>query len=397
MKFSADTDLQATSFLLPEGAEIAADNITIDGHGATIVGSQRTGSGLRIHNRKNVTIRNLKLMEFKHGIDARNCEGLVFENVQVTSTQEVAHNTVFLNIFHSSSSYGSGILLENVSASVIRDCDLTHQFCGLMLYDCSGLTVENNNASYASGFGFYMSGTVKSDFRNNYADFCCRWHPRENITGHMGADAAGFVIVNGSSGNTFSENLARMGGDGFFPAGLSHDLTHAPCNDNLFIGNDASWSPNISFEATFSKGNRFIENKANHSNYGFWLGFSSENTIENNEIRNNRAAGIAVENGVNMQAVKNQIVGNGYGILLWSKRIPQFDQAVPDNDTSRDWLIHANEITANRVGIRIAADQDHGTRPFLEHGPTPEPKNHHLVDNRFSRNHHDILREGIKE
>jgi parallel beta-helix repeat protein len=202
----------------------------------------------------------------------------------------------------------------------------------------------------------------------------------------MGADAAGFLIVYGSSHNTFRRNFTRLGGDGFFLSGLTSRYEATPCNDNLFEENDASWSPNIAFEATFSRRNVFHNNYADNCNYGFWLGFSSENTLENNRIWHNRQAGIAVENGVGMQVRENDFRENGHGILLWSKRIPEFDAHVPENDTSRDWIIEHNRFTGNRKAIRIAANQDHGLRDYSPEGKCSPPRNHVIHNNQITDN-----------
>jgi parallel beta-helix repeat protein len=259
--------------------------------------------------------------------------------------------------------------------------------------------VRHNLANYNSGFGFHLYGTSDSLFEDNFADFCCRWERRGAVgdrKGHMGADATGFLIVRGASRNIFRRNFARLGGDGFFLAGLTSQLEPMPCNDNLFEENDASWSPNIAFEATFSRGNIYRNNYADNCNYGFWLGFSRENILENNRIGHNRQAGIAVENGIDMQVRGNDFKENRHGILLWSKRIPEFDLPVPDNDTSRDWLIEHNTFTRNRKAIRIAADQDHGLREYSPHGTCPPPRNHTLRENQFIENVLDVELIGVE-
>ena len=210
-------------------------------------------------------------------------------------------------------------------------------------------------------------------------------------SGHMGADAAGFLIIHNSSRNIFRRNLARLGGDGFFLAGLSPSFEPVPCNDNLFEENDGSWSPNIAFEATFSAGNIYRNNFANHCNYGFWLGFSSHGVLEDNQMIGNHQAGIAVENGFDFQVRRNLFQDNQHGILLWSKHIPEFLTAVPGNNTSYDWLIEQNEFIHNNHAIYVAANRDHGIRPYrVPDGETPSswlrPHGHTVRKNRFQDN-----------
>lgn len=387
-----NTTLEPRVYDLPGGILIDADGVTLDGNGALLVGAHREGAGVTILNHSGVTVRGLRAVEYRHGIRASGCSGLVVEDCRVTSTAELPANTLFLDVWlPAEKSYGGGILLEGCADSRVSGCDLQHQMCGLLAYGCRRLEVRGNNASYCSGYGFHLYETCDSLYEDNCADYCCRWEPRGGRTGHMGADATGFLIIRSSSRNRFRRNLARMGGDGFFMAGLSMEYGSVPCNDNLFEENDGSWSPNIAFEATFCAGNIFRNNYADHCNYGFWLGFSRGNILEGNRIQANVRAGIAVENGVEMVVRDNEFANNEYGILLWSKYIPEFDAYVPENDTSRDWILESNRFTHHNRAVRIAANLDHGVRPYrIPEGETPQtwrrPHGHLLRGNRFSDN-----------
>jgi parallel beta-helix repeat protein len=274
---------------------------------------------------------------------------------------------------------------------------------GLLAYDCRELAISNCNASYSSGWGFLLNRTHDSVFEDNYADYCCRWEPRPALgerRGHLGADAAGFLLI-GSHRNAFRRNLARLGGDGFFLAGLSPEWELMGCDDNLFEDNDVSHSPNNGFEATFTRGNVFRRNTASACNYGFWLGFSRQCVLEENQIHLNRRAGVGVENGIEMQVKNCAFNENQHGILLWSKRLPDVEQSVPENDTSRDWLVEGNSFRANWTAIRIAANQDHGVRPLPASGEwglaAPAPCRHSLSTNIFEQNRLGIELEGALE
>lgn len=402
MNITRDTQLTPGVYYLPAGLTVAANHVTLDGNGALLIGAGRQGSGITIEGRANVTVRNVRLAEYYHGIYARACRGLTISGCQVTATAEVAPNTSFLDIWkEAENAYGGGILLREVSDSSLVRNDLMHQMAGLYAFGCSRLTVRENNASFCSGWGFHLYQTCDSLYEENVADYCCRWEPRGGRTGHMGADAAGFLIVHSSCRNVFRRNLARMGGDGFFLAGMTPRFEPVGCDNNLFEQNDGSWSPNIAFEATFSRGNIFRDNYANRCNYGFWLGFSRDGVLEGNQANENRRAGIAVENGVYFQARRNTFQSNRHGILLWSKRLPDFEKAVPENDTSRDWLIEENLFADNTKAVRIAADQDHGIRPLAASGewglPAPAPRGHTLRNNRLEKNGVDFDIIGAEE
>ncbi len=399
MEIGENVILEGGTYHLPHGLQITADNVILDGGGAALVGSEQTGRGIQLVNCQNVTIRNVVLSNYYHGIYAQNCHNLTVENCKIRETAELPANSDFLSIWQTAvAAYGSGIFLEQVTDSHILYNDLQHQMNGLLAYDCQRLNVRHNLANYCSGFGFYLFETSQSVFEDNYADYCCRYQPRSGGGGHLGADAAGFVIVHRSCDNTFRRNFARLGGDGFFLAGLRPDGTWVNCADNLFEENDGSYSPNIAFEATFSSGNTYRRNKANHCNYGFWLGFSRENRLEQNQMIGNRQAGVAVENGFGMTVRGNDVRHNGHGLLLWSKHVAKFARSVPENDTSRDWLIERNRFIHNDKGVRIAADQDHGIRPLASHiPPCPTPHHHTIQHNQFVQNRVAIELESVTE
>ena len=169
------------------------------------------------------------------------------------------------------------------------------------------------------------------------------------------------------------------------------------CNHNLFEENDASYSPNNAFEGVFSKGNSYRGNKANHSNYGFWLGFSSDCTLTNNQIHGNRQAGIAVENGINFKVLDNDIQNNTHGILIWTRSY-DFLKNVPNmNATSSDWLIERNKLIKNKKAIRIAANQNHGIRPLERDSSSIPPQNHFIQNNEIRDNIFGIELESVKD
>lgn len=395
-------------YFLPGGIRVEGDGIAVDGGGSMLIGGDREGTGVTLLGRRGVTVRNLRLRDYYHGIHATECSELTLSGNQITSTAEVPTNTIFLDIWlPAEKAYGGAILLDRVTNSKIHENDLQHQQNGLLTYGCSRLIVLKNQANYCSGYGFHLFGTCDSLFEENSADYCCRFEPREGGDvadangqvnadsaaalhfGHMGADATGFLAVMGTCRNIFQRNRARMGGDGFFLAGLAPDGTKCGCDENVFEQNDGSLSPNIAFEATFSQGNIFRNNLADRCNYGFWLGFSWDTTITGNRMVMNRQAGIAVENGHGMRVSGNTFQANGHGVLLWSTYVEKFAEAYPESLTSYDWLIDENVFTRNGKGIRIAADQDHGIRQRQAEGGERQelrPHSHKIRQNDIQDN-----------
>ncbi len=366
--------LRPGMYFVPGGITVAENGVELNGNGAVLIGTGESGFGVRIEGRDGVAVRNLRLAQFRHAILSRDCRRLRLENNHVRQTAETRANTVFLDIWlPAERAYGGAILLERVSDSDICGNDVQHQMCGLLAYACRGLRVRGNNASYSSGFGVYLHETSDSLFEENWADYCCRYEPRDaggvrvgaGGVGHMGADAAGFVIVHNSCNNVFRRNFARLGGDGFFLAGRTPDGRDVGCNDNLFEENDGSLSPNIAFEGTFSARNIYRNNWADRCNYGFWLGFSRDCVLEGNRMLHNRQAGVAVENGAHFTLRNNSFQQNHTaGVLVWSKYVAEWHAALPDRRTAHDWLIEQNRFCGNGVAIALRADRDHGMRPM---------------------------------
>ena len=380
LRINKDTQLEPKVYVLPEGITIDSDNLTLDGQGATIIGTDKTGEGIRASGKKNIVIKNLRVMNYYHGVSVKQSKDIEIYNCTVTSTAETPSNTLFLDIWKTADdSYGGAIFLEHVTDANIHDNDLQHQMNGLLSYQCKRLEVRKNIANYCSGYGFHLFETSDSTFEDNYADYCCRYY-LSNSSSHLGADATGFLIIYKSCNNIFRKNYARLGGDGFFLAGLTPDGIDVGCNNNLFEENDASHSPNNAFEGVFSKGNIYQQNKANHSNYGFWLGFSSDCTLKDNQIYNNRQAGIAVENGINFKVLNNDIQNNAHGILIWTRSYDFLKKVHGMNETSRDWLIERNKLIQNKKAIRIAANQNHGIRA-LDGELSPVTPNNHTIHN----------------
>ncbi|MGB1288614.1 MAG: right-handed parallel beta-helix repeat-containing protein, partial [Aggregatilineales bacterium] len=266
-----------------------------------------------------------------------------------------------------SESYGGGILLHDVKDSTIKNCDVQHQMNGILLYDCDTITAEQNNGSFNSGWGIYLSNTQNSLIQDNQFDFCNRVFKRENGIVRVEADAAGIVIVKGSSKNRFLRNSCLCGGDGIFLCGYEHPGSITPCNDNLFEDNDCRLSPNNAIEATFSGNNIFRGNDCSRSNYGFWMGYSYDCTLEDNHVEFSRWAGIAIEHAYGFNITGNTVANNGEGIRLFTRGGAVTDyfenRRVCSNFTIRDNQIEHNDIGFH--GYTGAETDDNLSHNFL--------------------------------
>jgi hypothetical protein len=119
--------------------------------------------------------------------------------------------------------------------------------------------------------------------------------------------------------------------------------------------------------------------------------------LQDNQICNNRQAGIAVENGIHFEVLNNDIQNNTHGILIWTRSY-EFLKTVPNmNVTSSDWLIERNKLIQNRKAIRIAANQDHGVHALDGEKSPVLPNNHRIQNNEIRDNVIGIDLEHVKE
>lgn len=388
LEIREDTRLEPGVYHLPRGLRIIADGVTLDATGATLVGDDGQGVAAHVAGRRGVTIQGLTALRYLYGIRADDCQGLTLTGNQITRTAELEPFKHFLYLWKPvEKAYGGAILLNRVQGGLVAGNDLQHQQNGVLLYHSSGLTVRDNNASFNSGWGVYLSAAHDNRIESNVLDFCNRVFRRESGVERVEADAAGLVMVRGSSRNQVLKNACRGGGDGIFIAGYEHPGVIEPCNDNLIEDNDCSYSPNNAIESTFSCNNIFRRNICSKSNYGFWLGFSWDNLVEDNAIEDNFIAGIAAEHAHNITFRGNQVRRNREGIRLWTRGIAvleywpgyevSYDFEIEDNLFEENWLgfngytdkvtvdaqcygyrLRGNTFSGNRIGLRLAQIRD---------------------------------------
>jgi len=352
MEIREDTRFAAGIYVLPNGLSIAADGIILEGDNTLILSAAGIGVGVRAQGRKSITLRGLRLSGYYHGVRCDDCDDVTLENVQVRNTSEIEGIDTFLYLWLPIEKvYSGAILLNNVRGGVVRKCDLQHQMNGILLYGCSNLTIERNNASFNSGWGVYLSATTDSQIADNQLDFCNRLYRRpEDGSVRAEADTAAIVLVKSSSRNKFLRNSCIAGGDGIFVAGYEHPGKIDPCNDNLFEDNDCRLSPNNAIESTFSKGNVFRRNNCSRCNYGFWMGFSWENTLEDNIIEFSRFVGIAAEHAHDFVIRGNILRFNGEGVRLWTRGgavVPYW----PGFEVSYNMTLENNTFETNGLGF----------------------------------------------
>ena len=313
--------------------EVSTDGVMVNLNGSVLDGENTINAGIYVHDCRDVTIKKGMVRAFYVGIRAVNVENLNIENCVVSDN----HNPTDVEWLPDADDpkeegFGAGIYLFRVFDSVIQGNLLNNNFNGLSLVRSKRNRIAGNNASYSGNLGIHLLGSSHNVVGDNQADHCIRY------TGRFWcdtADSAGVLLEEDSHHNRITGISLRYSGDGFF---IRANNGHS-CDHNYIARNDASFSPNNAFEAGFSQHNVFEETVASFSNYGFWLGFSSDTVVRHNRILANRLDGIAIDSGNQNNIQGNKIQGNRNGVRLWSGRPGELSQITS---------VVRNEINASR-------------------------------------------------
>ena len=313
--------------------EVSTDGVMVNLNGSVLDGENTINAGIYVHDCRDVTIKKGMVRAFYVGIRAVNVENLNIENCVVSDN----HNPTDVEWLPDADDpkeegFGAGIYLFRVFDSVIQGNLLNNNFNGLSLVRSKRNRIAGNNSSYSGNLGIHLLGSSHNVVGDNQADHCIRY------TGRFWcdtADSAGVLLEEDSHHNRITGISLRYSGDGFF---IRANNGHS-CDHNYIARNDASFSPNNTFEAGFSQHNVFEENVASFSNYGFWLGFSSDTVVRHNRILANRLDGIAIDSGNQNNIQGNKIQGNRNGVRLWSGRPGELSQITS---------VVRNEINASR-------------------------------------------------
>ncbi len=235
------------------------------------------------------------------------------------STPDRFDEADWLDIFRPSvfEAYGAGLYLWRTEGVSVMSITATGAQNGIGLFESRGALLSDNQVSGNTGWGIHLWQSSQNTITRNRATRNVRC---ESSTYRRGCDSAALLLRQRSDSNTITDNDLSHSGDGLFLSGHRPDLQ--PSVGNLIARNDASHSWHNGFEATFSWNNTFIDNIADSSDYGFWLGYSSGSTVLGNTIIGSRTAGIAIEHGSDNLVSGNVIIGGPTGIQIFA---PRFD------------------------------------------------------------------------
>ena len=249
-----------------------------------------------------------------------------------------------------------GILLERVRQSVIRHNRANRVWDALHLVDSDDNLIEDNDFSHCSNTCAKLWKSSRNKFLRNNLSYGIRI---DRAAGEVHArDSTCVLIETGSDDNYWYRNDITHGGDGIFIRPLNRWVSRG----NVFVENDTSYANNNCVES-WSPGNTFIRNKANHGSYGFWLGGSDQTVLIGNEAAFNgltngyhnapepgfRHGGIVIVGGPSSHTViegNDLHDNNGAGLAFRGDVASQGKRWRTEH-----WIVQQNRIANNRFGI----------------------------------------------
>lgn len=265
--------------ILKDRLVVRASHVTIDGNGATLQGPgnadnlkslEAAGVGVLLEGCENVTIRNLKARGFATGLLARNARALLVEDCDFSD-----------NYHNPKHGWGElpprgGLRFERVRQSVVRHTKANRVWDGLHLVESDENLIEENDFAHCSNTCAKLWRASRNRFLRNNLSYGIRI---DRAAGEVHArDSTSVLIESGSDDNYWFRNDITQGGDGIFIRVLNGWVSRG----NVFVENDTSYANNNCIES-WSPGNTYLRNKANHGSYGFWLGGSDQTVLIGNE------------------------------------------------------------------------------------------------------------------
>lgn len=360
----------------PGVIQIRGNDLTVDFAGAELVGAPEgaaadtyAGWGVVAVGCRNLTVKNLRARGFKIALYFKECDGLTVTGCDVArnwrqhlkSTPRAEDGADWLfghdNDRNEWFRYGAGIYVEQSKDVTLARNRARNGQNGICLSRVEHSWIYDNDLSFLSGWGLALWRSSGNEVAHNKLDWCMRGFSYKVY--HRGQDSAGILVYEQSCDNVFAYNSATHGGDGFFLFAGKETLERTGsggCNRNLLYKNDFSHAAANGIEATFSQGNRFIENRLDECDHGVWAGYSYETEIRGNTIRD-CTNGVSIEHGHDNVIEGNNFERCGCGVHLWADPNPDFAKTAYGRkvDTkSRGNRVARNIFRGGKVGIDLS-------------------------------------------
>ncbi len=334
---------------------IIGSNTRVDLTGVTLESgdsqaSDFSGIGVLSLRGDSITVRGGRIRGYRFGVRLEGGRGHRVSGIDLSGSRSQALRSSagnfderdWLNISNPDTfeSYGSGLYLKRTTGVQVTGVISRGSQNGIGLFETRESWLADNDVSGNTGWGIHLWKSSRNSIIHNQASRNVRC---ESDTYRRGCDSAALLLREQSDSNVITDNDLSWSGDGFFLSGERSVLS--PSIGNLVIRNDASHAYHNAFEATFSAWNTFLENRADSSDYGFWLGYSRGSAIRGNTVLGTRTAAIAIEHGAENEIAGNTIIGGGIGIKLFAPHA--------DDEPSMSYRIDDNVIARVKQGILL--------------------------------------------
>ncbi|HEU4763215.1 MAG TPA: NosD domain-containing protein [Gemmatimonadales bacterium] len=326
---------------------VAASATRIDLTGVTIesgdsIPSRYVGVGVLSHGFDGVVVTGGRIRGYRYGVFLDGGRGHQVTGMDVSgsraqplqSTPIQYAESDWLDIFDPDTfeTYGGGVYLRHTDGASVTGVTAHGAQNGIGLFEATGTYVADNDVSGNSGWGIHLWRSSHNVIVRNVASRNVRC---ESAAYSRGCDSAALLLRNACDSNLVADNDLTESGDGFFLSGQPPAMD--PSDGNVVVRNDASRSPHNAFESTFSDGNVFLDDRADSSDYGYWLGYSSHTLVRGSTIVGSRSAGIAIEHGRDNELRHNLVLGGNVGIRLFAPGggVPSRTTVVTDNTIGR--------------------------------------------------------------
>ena len=384
-----------TCSALADGIVVERDNIVIDGGGHFLKGCE-AGSGVILHGRSNVTIRNLKIKMFDDGILINSsiyCN--IIENEIVDNYRGIGIlNSYYVNISRNElvSNKNEGIYIDSNYINIIGN-NLTINQRGIVLVNSNNNTISRNYMEHNTNGGIILEFSIDNFITENIFvnDGLVVWgyvHGNliegnivngkplvylENVSNyHLVGDVGQVILVKCSnilvenlnlSNTTVGVELLETSNCKIVNSSITSNyygvfISNFSFNNTIFKNNLTANEEGIYLIESYN--NNISENKIIDNSYGLHLIGSSNNSIFKNNLTDNNFNGILLEHSNNNLILENNIAANTLsGIEFWGSSNNTITQNNLTNNQvgiglafcSNNNIIVRNEISSNQVGI----------------------------------------------
>ena len=308
-------DLSCSIDIMDVFITIEKDNIVFDGDQKTIQGTGN-GIGIEARGRINITIQNLRIINFGIGIELRLKD---FESKSTASNNQILNNHVDTRYFSMNLNIENGKISENTLIS------RTHKYG--VLFNCNN-TVFSNNEFINSGLIIYEPCNGNVFFGNTINSKPVVYLEKtsnqiiDNCVQVFLTDCNNMTIRNINTTADLRITITLFGTKNSKIANCKGNILLRNSDDNNIISNqledvDSGVSFNSAAIELSNSNNNIISDNLIHTtgSHGISLIGSSYNNLQGNQIFSSGQAGIIIESTVESLSVFNYINENNISCI----------------------------------------------------------------------------------